>query len=156
MSFSRVALPLFALLIAGSASAQQAAPLPTRRAMNPIAVQGPPERAVFAKAMGLTADQAAKYGHLRTTYLAATKLERDSLASMRSRMRASREAGGEPGRRGAGMQALRPLVDTLEVRFADFETDLAFLLTADQQKRYEAWKAAEVERMRSEMRARRP
>lgn len=51
---------------------------------------------------------------------------------------------------------MRPLADTLEARFADFETDLAFLLSAEQQKKYEAWKEAEMARMRSEMRERRP
>jgi hypothetical protein len=131
--------------------------------MNLIALQGLPEPAVFAKAIGLSADQSTKYGHLRSAYVAATKTERDSLAGMRARMRAERAAQGQgavqPGsgtRRGAGMQAMRPLVDTLESRFADFESDLAFLLSSAQQKKYEEWKAVETERMRGELMQRRP
>ena len=46
---------------------------------------------------------------------------------------------------------MRPVVDTLEARFADFEADLAFLLTAAQQRKYEAWKEAETARVRSEL-----
>ena len=155
------ALTLFALT--SVASAQEGGPPQTRRPMNLLALEGPPEPAVFARAIGLDADQATKYGHLRSAYLKATKAERDSLLGMRSRMRAERGAGSPNGttgrrddpRRGAGMQTLRPLVDTLESRFADFEGDLAFLLSAEQQKKYEAWKAAELERRRTEMMQRR-
>lgn len=160
MPFCRLPLAVLALcLTAGSVSAQDAAQPMNRRPMNLIAMEGPPEQAAFAKAIGLSADQAAKYGHLRAAYLEATKVERDSMEGMRARLRArpgaaSQGSASEPrsaARRSGGMQAMRPLVDTLEARFADFEGDLAFLLSAEQQKKYEAWKAAETERMRREM-----
>lgn len=164
MPLRRLALAALALFaLASVASAQEGGPPPTRRPLNLIAIEGPPEPAVFARSIGLDADQARKYGHLWSAYLAATKTERDSLAAMRARRRADRGAASEGSatgrrdgqRRGAGMQAMRPLVDSLEARFADFEGDLAFLLSAEQQKRYEAWKAAELERRRGEMMQRR-
>ena len=164
MPLRRLALAALALFtLASVASAQEGGPPQNRRPLNLIAMQGPPEPAVFARAIGLDADQARKYGHLRSAYLEATKTERDSLTGMRTRMRAERGAANPDGaagrrggeRRGAGMQSMRPLVDTLEARFADFEGDLAFLLSAEQQKAYEAWKMAELERMRSEMMQRR-
>ncbi|MGE5926791.1 MAG: hypothetical protein ACM357_05515 [Gemmatimonadota bacterium] len=164
MPLRRLALAALALFALTSvASAQEGGPPQTRRPMNLLALEGPPEPAVFARAVGLDADQATKYGHLRSAYLKATKAERDSLLGMRARMRAERGTAGRPGaterrdapRRTGGMQAMRPLIDTLESRFADFEGDLAFLLSAEQQKKYEAWKAGELERRRSEMMQRR-
>jgi hypothetical protein len=167
MPLRRLALAALALsALASAAWAQEGSPPEARRPMNLIALQGPPEPAAFARAIGLDAAQTTKYGHLRTAYLEATKTERDSLAGMRARMRAERgtpsvSGGGAGGvrqdapRRGAAMQAMRPLIDTLESRFADFEGDLAFLLSAEQQKKYDAWRAAELERIRSEMMQRR-
>jgi hypothetical protein len=165
MPLRRIALLSLAMALwAGSASAQEAAPAMNRRPMNLIAMQGPPEPAVFGRAVGLDAGQMAQYGQLRKVYLDATKAERDSLAAMRERMRALRAAGQAPaerapgertGGRGPGMPAMRPLVDSLEARFADFEADLAFLLRPEQQKKYDAWKEAEAARMRSEMTGRR-
>ena len=168
MPLRRIALlSLVLALSGGSVSAQDGAPAMNRRAMNLIALQGPPEPAVFGKAVGLDARQTTQYGQLRKAYLEATKMERDSLGAMRDRMRARRSAGqalpeGAQGERtagrearGAGVQAMRPLVDSLEARYADFEADLTFLLRPDQQKKYEAWKEAEAARIRSEMTERR-
>ena len=168
MPLRRIALVSLVLAAwGGSAAAQEGTAAMNRRAMNLIALQGPPEPAAFGKAVGLDARQTTQYGQLRRAYLQATKVERDSLGALRDRMRAMRSAGqaapeGAPGERtarreprGAGMQAMRPLVDSLEARFADFEADLAFLLRPDQQKKYEAWKEAEAARIRSEMTERR-
>jgi hypothetical protein len=166
MPLRRTVLSAIALtLCAGLANAQQADPAVGRRPLNLLAMQGPPEPEAFARTIGLDARQTVSYGNLRRAYLAATRAERDSLEVMRTRMREMRASGQavpgqQPGvaanRRGAGMQAMRPLADTLEARFTDFETDLAFLLSPEQQKKYEAWKEAEMARMRNEMRERRP
>lgn len=168
MPLRRITLLSLAMALwAAPASAQETAPAMNRRPINLIALQGPPEPAVFGQAVGLDAGQTTQYGQLRRVYLDATKAERDSLAAMRERMQALRAAGQAPsegapgertarrGGRGPGMQAMRPLVDSLDARFADFEADLAFLLRPEQQKKYEAWKEAETARMRSEMTGRR-
>ena len=169
MPVRRLALAALVVVVIGRpAQAQQEARPTDRRPVALLAMRGPPEPAAFARAVGLDADQTAKYTNLRNAYLDATRAERDSLTAMRNRMRAAREvpqsgprpdaagpAGAAPAggaRRGrGGMQAMRPVVDTLEVRFADFEADLAFLLTAAQQRKYEAWKEAETARVRSEL-----
>lgn len=169
MSLHRIVMLSLGLALCGApAAAQEGSPAMNRRPTNLIAMQGPPEPAVFGKAVGLDADQMTRYGQLRKVYLEATKVERDSLAAMRERLRALRASGrAQPesapgagtarrGGRGAGMQAMRPLADSLEARYADFEADLAFLLQPEQQKKYEAWKEAESARMRSEMLERRP
>ena len=160
MPVCRLALAALLVVVIGRpVHAQQEARPTDRRPVDLLALQGPPEPAAFARAVGLDADQTAKYANLRNAYLAATRAERDSLTAMRNRMRAAREVrqgapaapAGAASRGRGGMQAMRPVADTLEARFADFEADLAFLLTAAQQRKYEAWKEAEAARVRSEL-----
>ncbi len=161
MPVRRFALAAFiVLVISRPAHAQQETGPTDRRQVSLLAIQEPPEPAAFARAVGLDADQTAKYGNLRKAYLDATRAERDSVTAMRNRLRTARQ--GAPRGHGAGptrsasrtrggMQAMRPVVDTLEARFADFEAELAVLLTAAQQRKYDAWKEAETARVRSEL-----
>ena len=124
-----------------------------RPMMNPLATQGPPEPAAFAKIVGLTAEQQPKYANLHQAYMKETKARRDSLETMRQAMRAARERGASGGR--SGRASVRPLAEALNAQYEEFEASLGFLLTAPQQAKYDAWKVAEREKLMEQMRQRR-
>ena len=151
---------LIALALAATAApltAQQPSggtPGPGRAMMNPLALQGPPEPAVFAGIVELTADQKPKYANLYQTYMKETKARRDSVETMRKAMREARASGATGGGRGS-MASMRPLAEALNGQYEEFEASLGFLLTAPQQAKYDSWKAAEREKMMEQMRQRR-
>lgn len=168
---ARLALAALACAAALPLHAQQGGGMGAGRGqMNMLAMEAPLDAETFAKTMGLDAAQTARYARLRQAYLDETRVERDSVAVMRARMRIRRDSmggagagqmgagagqmrGGE-GRMGGGgpMGGMRTLMDTLNARYTDFENDLKFLLTAEQYARYEEWKVAERQRRMEQMR----
>lgn len=120
--------------------------------MHPFAMEVPPEAAAFAKALGLNADQTAKYAKLRDAEIKATKPTRDSLDAARTKAREAMQAGNrEEGMQ--MMQSSRAQMQTLQQAAESFDNDLSFVLTPEQQTKYDEWKQKERERIVQERRA---
>jgi len=124
-----------------------------RRMMNPLAFDGPPATAEFAKIANLTEAQKPKYEALRKSYLTSTQAQRDSAKALRETMRAAMQ-GGDRTAAQPSMERMRTLGTTLNERYEEFESELGFLLTKEQQARFDAWKEAERARRMEERRQR--
>jgi hypothetical protein len=153
----RSALPVLALLltVAPAAAAQQDDARRSPPAMNsPFALEGPPAPAVFDTIVGLRADQRPKYAALHKSYMTSTKSARDSVQTLRGKMRAAMSGGG-------GREAARPLMApmsglavALTERYGEFESELQFLLDAGQTAKFSAWKETERARIMAARRQR--
>ena len=120
--------------------------------MHPFAMEVPPEADAFAKAIGLNAEQKAKYANLRAANIKSTQAVRDSITAERAKAREAMQAGD----RDAGMAAMRSSrgqMEALEHSAESFDSDLAFVLTPEQQTKYDAWKQQERDRLIQERRA---
>ena len=152
---SRLSLLTVAVLLAAvtSGAAAQGPGAERARMMNPLAIEGPPEPAQFATIVGLTAEQQPKYAALRKSYLADTKVQRDSVTALRGEMRLLMQGGNrEAGR--PQMEKMRGLGLAINERYEEFESELGFLLTEPQQEKFATWKEQERTRMREERRQR--
>ena len=152
------ALAFFGLALAAAPlAAQDGAPRgqggPGGRMMNPLAFEGPPETAAFAKIVDLTTAQQPKYEALRKSYLTSTQAQRDSAKALRESMRAAMQ-GGDRAAAQPSMERMRDLGTRLGQRYEEFETELGFLLTKEQQDKFDAWKEAERTRRMEERRQR--
>ena len=124
-----------------------------RPMMNPLAFDGPPPTAEFTKIVGLTAAQQPKYEALRKSYLTSTQAQRDSAKAIRESMRAAMQ-GGDRTAAQPSMEQMRSLGTALGQRYEELETELGFLLTKEQQAKFDAWNEAERARRMEERRQR--
>jgi Spy/CpxP family protein refolding chaperone len=120
--------------------------------MHPFAMEAPPEAEAFAKAIGLNAEQKAKYANLRAANIKATQAVRDSIATERTKAREAMQAGEREGGM-AAMRSARGQTESLQRAAESFDSDLAFVLTPEQQTKYDAWKQQERDRLIQERRA---
>jgi hypothetical protein len=110
---------------------------------DPVVLNGPPAPGEFARLVELPADKTDRYKGLYDRFMAETKPQRDSLASLRRDM-----SGSEVRQRRA---VFMPLTQDLARRQAAFDDALKDMLDKNQWKRYQKWrdderKAAEQER----------
>jgi len=121
--------------------------------MSPFAMEAPPSADAMTKALGLTADQAAKYSTLREANVAATTPMRAGLDSARTQARAAMQSGD----RDKGMEmmrASRPQMESLQKSAEAFDSSVAALLTADQKPKFESWKKQERQKLMEARRSR--
>lgn len=127
--------------------------------MNPFLMAGPPAPSEFAARVGLDAAGQQRYAAAYQSYLADTKVNRDSVSKLRDAARSAFQGGNRDGAR-AMMQNARPLNEALRQRYGALEDSLKAMLSADQYQKYEAWKTErmqqEMEQMRNRMGSQRP
>lgn len=147
------ALPLALLVLALSApraaaqspddSGSQAGPSfrgsGRRTPPDPVVLKGPPAPDDFVRLAELPADKAGRYKDLYDHFMAETKPQRDSLASLRRD--ASASADRDSFRR--SREVFVPLRQELERRQAAFDDALHDMLDKNQWKRYEKWREDE-------------
>jgi hypothetical protein len=109
---------------------------------DPVVLKGPPAPEEFVRLVQLPDDKAGRYKELYDRFMAETKPQRDSLATLR------RDATGGLERSDRdSLQRLRqvfmPLRQELERRQAAFDDTLHDLLDKDQWKRYQNWREEE-------------
>ncbi len=146
----------FLALLAPAALAAQAGTGPgmgRMAGMSPYVTAAPPTADVLTKALGLNADQSAKYTKLRASHLQATKAMRDSLASTRAKAREAMQAGNRDQAREM-MQGSRAQMASLQQAAQTFDEGVSALLTPEQKTKYDAWEKGETERQRQERRGR--
>lgn len=140
----RVSSLLLAALVAvpGTVVAQGG---PQGRGMfSAFVMEAPPEADSAATLWHLTADQRAQYTALRRDFLAKTGASRDSLRAMREGMR----SGGGMGGGGAGREGMRERMQALQQESRAFEQSLVKMLTPEQSKAFDDWKAAQAQQRR--------
>ncbi len=106
---------------------------------DPVALNGPPAPAEFARIVQLPADSVNRYAALYDRFMSSTRPQRDSLATMRRNRRDAFEQGDRAAaRRHRG--EFRPLTEELARQQATFDKALEPLLAKDQWKRYQHWR----------------
>jgi enamine deaminase RidA (YjgF/YER057c/UK114 family) len=102
-------------------------------------LDGPPDSATIAPVLNLTLQQAARYVAARDSFMAATRVERDSARALERLMYAKLDQGD----RGAAMfyvEPLQKLGKDLKQRQDKFEDQLHDFLSGDQIKAYQDWR----------------
>jgi hypothetical protein len=114
---------------------------PPRHRMAGIdAAEGPAAPTILRDTIQLGGDKLQQYTKRYDAYMASTKVARDSL---RANLQARRSAF-QSGDRSAGSgrrDVVRRQSEDLSKKDQQFEKDLKGMLTKDQQKRYDQWKA---------------
>jgi hypothetical protein len=112
---------------------------------DPVVLEGPPPPEEFARIVELSDDRKPAYATRYERFMAATRVTRDSLKSLRQSMREAFEGGG----------AARGLREELEHQQQVFDEGLKDSLSKDEWKRYQKWREErrkQVERDRGERR----
>jgi hypothetical protein len=118
------------------------------------AVAGPASPAILRDTVGLSGAKLQQYSKQYDTYIASTKVTRDSLRSNLQAMRSAHEGGDRSAARDRRDTVMRQSQD-LSRRDQEFEKSLKALLSSDQQKRYDQWKADRQKNERAKWRSER-
>jgi hypothetical protein len=109
---------------------------------DPVVLNGPPAPDDFARLAELPADKAERYKGLYDRFMADTRPQRDSLATLRRDM----SGGYDPSDREAFQRrrdVFVPLNQELERRQAAFDDALHDMLDKNEWKRYQKWREEE-------------
>ena len=113
---------------------------PRHRMAGLEAVAGPASPAVLRDTVRLSGAKLQQYSKQYDAYIASTKVARDSLRSNLQAMRSAYESGDRSAARDRRDTVKRQSED-LSRRDQEFEKSLKSLLSSEQQKRYDQWKA---------------
>ena len=104
------------------------------------AIEGPPSPAIMRDSIGVNSEQLQRYSQLYANHSAATQPLRDSLRTTMQAMRAAFESDDRSVGR-ERHEAVQQQWKELSQRDKTFDKALKDVLTKDQQKRYQKWKA---------------
>jgi hypothetical protein len=105
------------------------------------AVEGPASPSILRDTVQLSGAKLDQYTKQYNSYMASTKVTRDSLRSNLQAMRSAFQGGDRSTARDHRDLIMRQAQD-LQTRDQDFEKSVKALLNKDQQKRYDTWKNA--------------
>jgi hypothetical protein len=125
---------------------------PRHRMAGLEAAAGPVSPAILRDTVGLSGAKLQQYSKQYDAYIASTKVARDSLRSNLQAMRSAYEGGARSATRDRRDTVMRQSED-LARRDQEFEKSLKALLSNDQQKRYEQWKADRQKNERAKWRS---
>jgi hypothetical protein len=125
---------------------------PRHRMAGMEAVAGPASPAILRDTVGLSGPKLQQYSKQYDTYIASTKVARDSLRSNLQAIRSAYESGDRSATRDRRDTVMRQSQD-LSRRDQAFEKSLKALLSSDQQKRYDQWKADRQKNERAKWRS---
>jgi hypothetical protein len=113
---------------------------PRHRMAGMEAVAGPASPAILRDTVGLSGAKLQQYSKQYEAYIASTKVARDSLRSNLQAIRSAYESGDRSAA-GDRRDTVKRQSEDLSRRDQEFEKSLKSLLSNDQQKRYDQWKA---------------
>lgn len=111
-----------------------------RTAPDPVITEGPPKPDDFAAMFQLADPQRPRYDSLYHSLMDSTAAERDSVVAARQEIRAAFQSGDREGAE-EPIRTLRALTKDLENRQKRFDDSLKHLLSKDQWKDYDKWRA---------------
>ena len=116
------------------------------------AVTGPAPPAILHDTVGLSGAKLQQYSKHYDTYIASTKVARDSLRSNLQAIRSAYESGDRSATRDR-RDTVMHLSQKLSRRDQEFEKSLKALLSSDQQKQYDQWNADRQKNERAKCRS---
>jgi Spy/CpxP family protein refolding chaperone len=106
------------------------------RAMGPL----PPDS--MSAIVALDDAQHKRYATLYDNFMQTTQPQRDSMRTIMDRMRSARQAGGDPSANQQYRTTIRGLQTQMRQQRKTFDDAVHALLTSDQQKKFDEWRAA--------------
>ena len=108
------------------------------QAVDPVVVEGPPAPADFARITSVPDTEG--YARLYNHFMSTTRPQRDSLAAARGAMREAFDNQDREAGRGQ-MGAMKSLADDLSHQQETFDGAVKDLISKDQWKKYQDWRA---------------